>query len=531
MQSFRFSREQTQLFSDFQLNLVQHQEYYLNFIQRSFSLKGFEHQIKDKQRQFSASNRTLLFDQLQEQYQSVSIHPLVREHMESLLDANTFTVTTGHQLSLFSGPLFLIYKIVEVINMAKQLKEEYPEYNFVPVFWMASEDHDFEEVNQVQLFQKELNWETDQKGAVGRFHLEGFDEIKQKVLAFFEGKKEMEAWISSFDGQTYGQAFFHFIHHLFQEYGLICLDGDRKAFKKAFLPLLEKEISSEFSFQAVQKTNDLLEKEGIKLQVHAREVNLFYLDDQLRSRIIRRDDGFYIEGLGLYSQAALLDLMNEHPEQISPNVILRPLYQEFLLPNLCYVGGLGEINYWLQLKGVFDEAGVLFPMIKPRTSLLYIDEITSKKIEGLELPLEDLFLDKHQLIKKHIQQKESEAIDFTAMNEVKSKLGDQIKKEIEHFAPSLAAFGASEWVKIEKSIENIQGKIFKTQKVKHENDVMSIEQMKDRLFPDGGFQERKMSFLSMCGKGDLHVKLNQLMNAIDPFSSDFILLKETPSVK
>jgi bacillithiol synthase len=169
MQLEKFPLSDTRAFSSFFLDYVDRKEILKPFYGRYPTIENFEGQIQDKKRTYTMSTRRILHEVLQKQYQKVEAAEPVTRNINALLDENTFTVTTGHQLNIFTGPLYFIYKIVTVINACKALKKHYPHYEFVPVYWMASEDHDYDEIKYFRLFGKKYTWNTKQSGAVGRF--------------------------------------------------------------------------------------------------------------------------------------------------------------------------------------------------------------------------------------------------------------------------------------------------------------------------------------------------------------------------
>ena len=167
------------------------------------NITSFQAQIDSKK----SVNRTLLVEVLQDQYQGSDDAPQIA----SLAQPNTFTVTTGHQLNLFTGPLYVIFKILSTINLARQLKKAYPAYHFVPVYWMASEDHDWDEINHIHLFGKKIQWDTDQKGPVGRFDITGLSsiwaELPIDIPVFKEcyaGAKKLSAAVRSYMHTLFG---------------------------------------------------------------------------------------------------------------------------------------------------------------------------------------------------------------------------------------------------------------------------------------------------------------------------------------
>ena len=528
MQKFTFHRKETLLFTEQQVKLSYEQEDLLSFIGNTFSKENFAKQLKEKKNSFSKQQREILCVEMEDSYAKLTCSAKTLGNLKALHSENTFTITTGHQLSIFTGPLYLIYKILHVIRLAEELKKEYPENNFVPVFWMASEDHEFEEIQSVEIFSKNFKWESDQKGAVGRFDTAQLAEIKEEILKFFENQPESEvsAILKEYEGKNLSEANFRLIHHLFDAYGLLILDGDNTALKRAFIPTFEKELKQQFSFHAVQKTNGLLEKEGLKLQVNARDVNLFYLGEQSRERIMLTDNGFEVEGKGKFSEVEMLAELHAFPERFSPNVILRPVYQETVLPNLCYVGGVGEISYWLQLKGVFDELSLPFPLIQTRTSILWIDAILSKKIEKVSLKLEDLFLDSGQLKKNYLQDFAAEEVNFEAINSTAENLKVQVLQKVLEIDQNLENFARAEMVKLEKQLDSMKEKLTKLVKQRHDVSMKTIDQIMDRIFPNNQLQERSMNLFTLCGDGKIKNKIEKMHQFIEPFDPDFVLIRE-----
>ena len=220
MQVFRFHRNQLKRFDDQHLNLVYNQQVYAEYINRSFSIENFEKQIDEKERNYQG--RGVLVEALKHQYAEIKELNAVEANIKALSSENTFTVTTGHQLSLFTGPLYFIVKILHVIKLSERLNSEYPDNRFVPVFWMASEDHDFEEIQSTNLFGKKLTWESEQKGPVGRFDLDGFDAFKEEIAAFYKNHPEspIHELLETYDGSNLTEATRKLVHTLFKEYGL-----------------------------------------------------------------------------------------------------------------------------------------------------------------------------------------------------------------------------------------------------------------------------------------------------------------------
>ena len=527
MQKFKIPRSHTGYFTEQQLVLATDQEKVLPFIQHSFSLEHFAQQIERKEKSFGPHERAVLKAYWEAAYSDKKQSPAVQSNIESIGQSNCFTITTGHQLNVFTGPVFMIYKILHVIRLSEELKKEYPNQQFVPVFWMATEDHDFEEISTVELFGRDLTWETTQSGAVGRFETEGLEALKEEIRTSFSrvDTAQIDAFLSAYTGSNLTEATFSMIHELFSGYGLLCVDGDHASLKNQFFSTIEKELTEEFSYKSVVHTNERLIHEGWKTQATPREVNLFYLTDNARERIIKIEDGFFIEGIGKRALNELIEEAKLHPERFSPNVILRPVYQELLLPNLCYVGGAGEISYWLQLKEVFDEASVPYPLIQVRSSLLMIDASTSKKMEKYGVALEDMFQDVHRLKEQYLASEASDEVNFTQIDTHLEQLRASITAHVLACDEGLSGYAEAEGVRLEKTIQQIKDKITKTVKQRHDTALRAIEQIHERIIPKNTMQERTVSMFSLAADGDLDGFIQRVYSAIDPFDPDFVVLR------
>lgn len=514
------ARTESGCFSSQQIQVAERQTELLPFLNKPFSIDQFQAQIAEKKSQFTPAQRLLLVEGLTLQYLAVDAHEKVSFSISELLNENTFTVTTGHQMALFTGPLYFIYKILHVIKACVELKRVYPLNNFIPVYWMVSEDHDFEEIRAIAIFNQLIDWDTNQMGAVGRFDTDGLEEITEKIKSFFSNHPEANIFevLNAHKGETYGIAFFRLIHTLFADYGLVVLDGDNVVFKTAFLPIVKKEIIEGFSFHAVESSSKALEKAGLKTQVNPRAINLFLLSPNKRERIIKNEFGFLI-GDRSFSQDELLQMLNESPQDFSPNVILRPLYQEFILPNLCYVGGPGELNYWLQLKGVFDEVQLVFPLIQARSSLFYVSHSMAQKISGLGLTPRDFFMEKQAITQLFLVNNNTSAIDFSDADKQFKGLNEILVSTSVKGDANLSRSVGADLFKIDAMYNSIKSKIWRAEKVKHETAIKLLEQIKEQLFPNGKMQERAVNFLQLCADGDVKGKLQTLYKALDPFDN------------
>ncbi|MEY3646967.1 MAG: hypothetical protein RL127_1675 [Bacteroidota bacterium] len=317
------------------------------------TLESFRAQIDQKK----SVNRKLLAEVLADQYQGITDAP----DIACLGNENTFTVTTGHQLNLLTGPLYVIYKLVSTINLARKLQQAYPEFKFVPVYWMATEDHDWDEINHLHLFGKTYTCTSAQTGAVGRFHTEDLAEMLGQLPSGIPLFKD--AYQSS---QTLTEAVRKYIHALFGETGLVCIDADDARLKGLMNKVMEADVLQRAHQKSVADTDEKLVSLGYKPQIHAREINFFYMKGDLRERIEYSNGNYHVLNTDIrFSEETMTAEIANHPEHFSPNVVLRPLYQEIILPNLAYLGGPAEVGYWFQLKSVFDLHQVPFQLFQP----------------------------------------------------------------------------------------------------------------------------------------------------------------------
>lgn len=531
MQTVQIHRKVTNLFSLQQLDLTYNQNRFIPFINTAFSLDAFEDIIEEKKKNYSSDTRFTLVNVLEKQYNEILLKDStskVVENIRLLKEATTFTITTGHQLAAFTGPLYFIYKILHVVKQCEELKTTYPDQNFVPIYWMASEDHDYEEIKSFSIFNRTLTWETHQSGSVGRFSMKDWEVVKDKMHELFQNHptSEIHSLIDSLEGENYAQAFRNFVHTLVGNFGVVIIDGDDRELKRLFIPIIQKELKEQFSIQAVEQTNAELEREGAKIQITPREINLFYIENGLRERIQKFGDKFEIEGKGTFSLEDLLKMLDETPECFSPNVVLRPVYQEVVLPNLCYVGGLGEMSYWLQLKRVFDAVSIQYPLILVRNSVCWIDASTSEKMEKLSLSIDQLFLDTDLLKKRFVEQNSQDELDFTRLDERIELLKNEVIETVKSVDVNLETYAIAETVRLDKQLDALKDKLYRQSKSKHEKALKMIDQIKEKLFPNGGLQERSLNFFHLCPDGNYSDKLTFIKNNLHPFSGDFLIFVE-----
>ncbi|OOG69564.1 bacillithiol biosynthesis cysteine-adding enzyme BshC [Algoriphagus sp. A40] len=505
-------------FSRFFLDYIEGKETLRPFYAHLPKLESFREAVEAKN--FSAKNREILHNALQNQYSGVGIGEVVSKNLESLLSEKTFTVTTGHQLNLFTGPLYFIYKLVSTINLAKKLKSAYPEFHFVPVYWMATEDHDFDEINYFKLDGKKYQWTCGQKGAVGDFVLdETFKTFLKEV--HFAPEVFKKAYQSS---KTLGEAVRKYVNQLFGEEGLIVVDGNDSGLKSIFKPVITSDLFDHTPFEEAQKTTQALEELGYKSQIFPREINHFYLDKGIRERIERSGEGFQVLNSEIrFSPDELKSLIDSNPERFSPNVVLRPLYQEMILPNLAYLGGPAEVVYWLQLKGIFDHFGVPFPVLLPRNFALILNGPVLQKMEKLGWNWSDVFVDFEIWKKGYVEQLAQVDFNLNEESQIISGLFDKKGKEAATLEKSLeSAFQAGK-VRSLKILDQMSSKLRKAEERRLQLDINRAKAVLDFTAPGGSPQERVVNMMQFYLSNPALVE--DLMACFDPLDFNMMVLE------
>jgi len=474
------------------------------------NLEGFGQAIQTR----SFDRRQELVEALHRQYTHLGENPAINR----LADTTTFTVTTGHQLNIFTGPLYVIYKIVTTIRLAEQLQAAFPGYSFVPVYWMATEDHDLAEIASFTLFGKKYTWETAQTGAVGRMNPATLQNVLEEL------PESMPLFADAYTQEpTLAHAVRRYMHQLFGEKGLIVVDGDDPLLKQALQPIMEADIFHHMAEPLVKKATQELEELGYKSVIHPREINFFYLKDQIRARLVREGDRFLVLGTDIsFSPADLRSEIANHPERFSPNVVLRPVYQELILPNLAYIGGPSEVPYWLQLKSLFDEVKVDFPILMPRNFALLVPAAQQKKLAKLGVDAEELFDSPQELKKRFVERISDKSLSLAfEMDEIAEVLR-RIALQAKSIDPTLVPAVEAEQAKITHQITNLEKRIKKAEERHHETAIQQLLGVQEKLFPGGSAQERVENFYSFAMQDQ--ELMEDLFAAFDPLDFRMNLL-------
>jgi bacillithiol synthase len=457
---------------------------------------------------------------------------VVTKEIIKLLDEKTFTVTTAHQPSLMTGPLFFIYKIFSTINLSRQLKTHYPDYNFVPIFVIGGEDHDFDEVNSINIFNKKITWENDEHGAVGMMKTASLSSVLTE-LKIVLGESPNALSIFEIINKNYTQHAVYqdttqsLLNDLFGKYGLVVLNMNDSELKKLFIPIMKREIAEQISKPLVEKAQLALNDLGFKSQAFTREINLFYLREKLRERIVYEEGVYKVLNTNYQwdSLEKLLQEVEQTPQYFSPNVVMRPLYQEIVLPNLAYIGGGGELAYWLERKEQFATFGVNFPMLIRRNSVMWIDKGSNEKLAKLNLAWQALTLDTEQVIKDFLAKNAIDPISMESEKEQIRTLFQTVLTKAKAVDATLEKSVLAEEAKAIQSIEIIESKLMKAEKQKNETTLNQIRLLAQKFFPNGGLQERTDNFLPYYLKhGEAFFEvLNEHLN---PLEEGFVVIEE-----
>ena len=463
-----------------------------------FDFENIEKQIALKAENFPAQNRQILSDVFTAQYSDFTLTEKQQENLDLLAAKNTFTVTTGHQLNLFSGPAFFVYKILQTIKTAEVLKAKFPASNFVPIFWMASEDHDFDEINHFKTTENYYEIGGKSGGAVGRIKIEDTFFISQFEEEFKDSVFGTELILllkkAYKTGNTLTQATQILVQELFSDFGLLALDGDDANLKALMKPVFKDELLNQsLNKKSAALVAFLSEKYG-KVQVNPREINLFYLSET-RDRIAFEDGKFLIVDKNqTFSEEEILTELENHPERFSPNALMRPVYQETVLPNLAYIGGNAEIMYWLELKDYFAEINLPFPILIPRNSMLMLEEKTLAKIEKFGLTTADFFRN-FAVLTKEILLSGNDILPFLEEQEkVLKNHFDELKQRAALTEKTFGNLVEAEDIRQMKSFGRMKKRLLRAEKIKQSEKLERLENLFSTIHPGNTWQERVYNF-------------------------------------
>ena len=475
--------------------------------------------------------REALAEALQDTYRDIEHSDAVSSGIQKLSD-EALAVVTAHQLNLFSGPLYVVLKAAAVVAAARNWEAKFPGRQFVPVFWLGSEDHDFEEINHFNLFGQKWAWEREASGATGRMKVdEELQRLGQALKERLGDSPQAQELAEIFDyayqpGDSLARAHTRLLNRLFGAHGLVVLDADHKALKVAFSEVLSRELTEQPAVDVLKPALEQLEA-NYHVQASPRRINLFWMKEDLRPRLEKEGDGpvFTVDADQTWSLEEIAEELEKHPERFSPNVILRPIYQQAVLPSIAYIGGGGELAYWLELRPLFEAYDAFYPLLLLRNSVMWMDQGSVKKLDQLQLKAEDLFQEEEGLVKAWVAEHAEGDFDLEVEKKTLTAFYDQLSQRVLAIDSGLKGRMEADKSNQLKSLDKLEGRLIKSAKQKHETDVKKIRALVDRFFPNRGLQERRENFAGIWLRQG-SAMIDTLIQELDPLDERFTIIQE-----
>lgn len=503
------------LFLDYLYEFENVSDFYANdFRNKENYLKIFKN-VAENRRNLSPNISELLT----RQYSNLNPSSLTQQNIKKLSDKKTLAIVTGQQLGIIGGPLYTFYKIITTIKLSRFLSERYDDYNFVSVFWLEADDHDFNEVRSIKIIDdgnslltigyKEEIAEDDLKQSVGLINLDG--SINEFFGKLNSSIKETEFKSVIFDrlknfykeGKSFKEAFRDLVFNYFDEYGLLIFDPQDSEVKNLLKPVFKKEIT-DFRIhteQLVQVSATL--EELYHAQVKVKPVNLFLRVDEGRYSIEPVENEYRLRRKRKsFTQEQLLELLENEPDKFSPNVLLRPICQDYLLPTAFYVAGPSEISYFAQIKPLYELYNIAQPMIYPRSSATILESSIANSLEKYSVKINDIFIDVENIKKKIISSVEESSVDemFNGISNQLEATFDQLKEKLLDVDKTIADSSNRYRDKILGTVNELKSKAEKAQQKKYEVTLRQIDRAAVHLFPNSNLQEREINFIYFANK-------------------------------
>ena len=488
--------------------------YRYDFRNKENYLKIFK-SISEKPRASSSHISSIL----SEQYSTVDSSDLTKKNIKLLSDSRTMAIVTGQQLGIMGGPLYTFYKIITAIKLSRYLSERYDDYNFVPVFWLEGDDHDFNEIRSIKIPDDSNRMQTisygeaieeeDVKQSVGLLQFD--DSINEfinnlsKHLRETEFTKDLIKSIQNIysNGKSFKDSFFKLIHSLFDQYGLIIFNPLDDKVKELLKPVFKKEIMDfrDHTEKLVYVSATL--EELYHAQVKVKPVNLFLRVEDGRYSIEPTDDGFKLKRKRKsFTQEELLEILENEPQRFSPNVLLRPICQDYLLPTAFYVGGPSEVSYFAQTLPLYDFYNLTPPVIYPRSSATILEKNIGNILDKYSIEIADIFIDTENVKKKIINSFSENSIDevFDNITNQIELAFDQLKEKLFDLDKTIADSSNRYRDKIFNSVNELKGKAEKAHQKKHEVTLRQIDRIAGNIFPNNNLQEREFNYMYFANK-------------------------------
>ncbi len=486
--------------------------------------------------------RDAVADVLKEQNLNAGAGEATLANLERLRQNDAVVVITGQQAGMFGGPLYTVFKALTALKLAEQLRAE--GVNAVPMFWIAAEDHDFQEVNHTRLVNREGQLTTvtytacSPKEGKPVGHVVLCDEIAQNIdeliaaLPDSEFIPQLKADLTEAyqPGTDFGAAFGKLMMRWLGRFGVVLINplDDRLKHISGEIYLNAMTHQSQFADTLV-KESAALEAAGYHAQVYtsAEAVPLFMMDEGRRTAMTRQADGrFHLKGNGKsFAADELLDTVKRCPNCFSPNVTLRPIVQDFLLPTLAYIGGPAEIAYFAQLRPNYALLNRVPPVVLPRASFSLIERRQTKTFEKYHLTFNDLFNGLEETMKKIVEHG-PDATTIGAFDDTEKLIDEQLEKLRASLAAvdlSLADALKGGREKIVYQLTNLRTRFVNNRSKRDETMNQHIERLFAVLYPNKGLQERELNFAYFLARYGYDV-IDQIYAATEPGSGEHKLI-------
>lgn len=472
------------------------------FITNFPSVNSLYAQIQKKQ--FSSKQRQTLHHVITAQYANLNEIKIVKQHIDLLLQDNTYTICTAHQPLIFTGHLYFIYKIMHAVSLANFCAAQFPGYNFVPILYIGSEDNDLEEIGRVEIQKQSYTWQTDASGACGEMHVKGLEKIVAQITPFFNLQIPHEKELYTIFEKAYTtdwnltDATRFIVHELMGQYGIVCVDANHPLCKAQFAPIMQDELLHQQAQVYVTQTNDALQQAGYLPQAQHRNINLFYKQyGKSRQRITKQSNLFTVMHTDItFTTEQIIEHLHTHPENFSPNVILRPLLQETLLPNIAWIGGGGEMAYWMQLKSLFEHYQIDYPLLVLRHSWLFIDAYTYEKMQKINLSITDIFKS-YELLKERWLASQEEMIKYEQYIDALKMPLQQLQTYAAEISQPMAKSAAAHHQQIDKTLMRLTHKFIKHISRNQHDYLSKVQSVQQHLFPKHTLQERVLNIVDL----------------------------------
>jgi bacillithiol biosynthesis cysteine-adding enzyme BshC len=522
------SHQATTFFSPLNIDYLAGNEFLRSFSAFSPDDEGLQKAIAARKQ--SPVNRGVLVEVLKKQYRNYSLRKEVLDNIELLSNENAFTICTAHQPNLMTGYLYFIYKIIHAAKLAQHLKTNHKELNFVPVFYIGSEDNDLDELGVFRFNGIKFRWQTEQTGAVGRMSTDDLQPLLNQLMALVGPPGEYAEHLKDVilgaykKGNTIADATRYIVNEFLGKYGVVIIDPDDAELKKLFIPVLKQELLQPIANGLVQQTSDALNK-NYTAQAFSRPINLFYLKDDIRERIEQTADGWKVLRTDIkWNEEALIKEVEEHPERFSPNVILRGLFQETILPNVAFIGGGSEVAYWLQLKPVFEHYKIFFPALILRQSILWVDHHSALLQRKTGLTDEEIFLSSEKLVRSFVFKHTHKDLQLEDIRQQMNNIFDQVKIKAVNIDITLRSSAEAALTKMRHQLDTMEKKMIRAEKRNMAEQLSQIYKLKNKLFPNESLQERYDTFMPYYLEQGWQF-FDTLMQTTLPYGDQFLMIR------